>query len=172
MKLNIVKVAINGTAPLLQHRFVDGVGGKPDPNASDEEIAELVIYKTPDGEVYQPGEHIERSLQKAGVQFKYKGKKTYLDFIKSGVFVRPDVLIHKNQKWEVDKRAVVIQRSRIMRIRPIMNEWELDFELEVINPDIDLKKLNEILVYAGQYIGIGDYRPKYGRFIVTKYKFD
>ena len=59
-----------------------------------------------------------------------------------------------------------------MRLRPIMNEWELDFELEVINKEIDLKKLNEILVYSGQYIGIGDYRPKYGRFIVTKYKYD
>jgi len=146
MKLNIVKVAIKGTAPLLQHRFVDSVGGKPDPNVSDEEIAELVMYKTEEGKLYQPAEHIERSMQKAGVQFKYKGKKTYLDFIKSGVIVKPDFLIHKIQIWEVDKRMVRIGTARIMRIRPILKEWELDFELEVINPDIDLKKLNEILV--------------------------
>ena len=169
--MNKVKVSIKGTAPLLFHRFDDTIPSKPDPNESDREIAAQYLYKNGKG-TYTPAEHLERSMQKAGVQFKYKGKKTYLDFIKSGVFVKPDVLIHKIQNWEVDRRMVRIGTARIMRVRPIMNEWGLDFELEVINKDIDLKKLNEILVYSGQYVGIGDYRPKYGRFIVTKYKYD
>ncbi len=170
MKTNLVAVSIKGTAPLLFHKFDDSIGGKPDPNLSERDIAKDYLYENEDG-IYTPGEHIERSLQKAGTQFKFKGKKTYMDFIKAGVFVKPDCLIHKNQDWIVDRRAVVIQRSRIMRLRPKLIEWELDFDIEVIDPNIDLKKLNEILVYAGQYIGIGDYRPKFGRFLVTKFEF-
>jgi len=170
--MNIVHVSIKGIAPLLFHRFVEGLGGKPDPNISDREIAEQSLYLDEDKKVYTPNDHIERSLQKAGTQFKFKGRKTYLDFIKSGVFVRPDAIIHKNQEWVADKRDVVIKTSRIMRIRPRMDNWELDFTMDVTNPDVDLKELNKILIYAGQYIGIGDYRPKFGRFLVSKYDYD
>ena len=109
-------------------------------------------------------------MKKAAVQFKFKGKKTYKDFVESGVFVEPEYIIHKKQKWEVDKRMVRIGTARIMRIRPIFNEWELEFKLQVINPDLDIKVLNDILIYAGKFIGIGDYRPKYGRFMVSEFK--
>jgi hypothetical protein len=30
--------------------------------------------------------------------------------------------------------------------------------------------LNSILVKAGESVGIGDYRPRFGRFIVTRFE--
>ena len=87
--MNLVRVSIRGAAPLLFHKFDDTIGGKPDPNISDRDIAQQYLYQNGQG-IYTPCEHIERSMQKAGVQFKFKGKKTYVDFIKAGVFVKPD----------------------------------------------------------------------------------
>jgi len=170
--MNTIDVSIKGTAPLLFHRFAEGIGGKPDPNITDREIAEQYLYVNESKKIYTPNDHIERSLQKAGTQFKFKGRKTYLDFIKSGVFITPDAIVHKNQEWVPDKRAVVIKGARIMRVRPRMDNWELDFTMEIINAELDFKVLNDILVYAGQYIGIGDYRPKFGRFLVSKFEYD
>lgn len=170
METQIINVAIEGIAPLLQHRFFESIGGKPDPNKTDIELAEPYLYKDEDGKIYQPCEHIEGAMQKAAVNFKFKGKKTYKDFIKSGLFVKPYTIVHKLQKWVVDKRPVVIQRSKIMRIRPRFDKWALEFQFEINNAELSYKTLNEILIYSGRYVGIGDYRPKFGRFIVTRYE--
>ncbi|GAI19389.1 unnamed protein product, partial [marine sediment metagenome] len=64
----------------------------------------------------------------------------------------------------------VIQRARIMRARPRFDKWELDFTIDFDDEIIGKDKVNEILTYAGQRIGIGDYRPLFGRFIVTKFQ--
>lgn len=171
MENAIINVTLQGVAPLLQNPFIENDGGKPDPNLSDRNIAKERLYIDEKGKIYQPGEHIEMSMTKAAVQFKYKGKKTYKDFVRSGIVVIPQAIPHKKQKWAVDKRSVVINgRSRIMRLRPVFYNWELDFKLEVINPDLDYKVLNEIMIYAGKYIGIGDYRPKFGRFVVSRFE--
>ncbi len=171
MEKIFIDVSLQGVVPLLQNRFImDAPGGKPKPNIKDRDIAKGSLYLDDKGIICQPGEHIEKSMTKAAVQFKYKGKKTYKDFVQSGVFVVPELIPHKTQKWEVDKRSVVIVRSRIPRVRPVFNNWRLDFKLEVINPDLDYKILNDILIYAGNYIGIGDYRPKFGRFVVAKFE--
>ena len=168
-----INCSIKGVSPLLQNRFVDtSETRKTKQEYNDKDETEIRLYKDSEGVIYQPSEHIERSMQKAGANFKYKGRKTYLDFIKAGVFITPDFIPHKNQNYETDKRPVNIQKNKIMKCRPIFKEWELDFQIEVINPDIADKTLNEILVYAGSFVGIGDYRPKFGRFILTKFELE
>ncbi len=170
-KIHVIDVSIVGIAALLQNKFVEGLG-KPDPNDSDKKIAEKVLYLDVKGIVVQPAEHIEAAMAKAGVQFKMKGqgKKTYKDFVKSGVFITPELIPHDKQKWVVDKRRVVIGKASIMRRRPMFTGWSLKFVIDVINPEIDLEVLRKILDYAGKFIGIGDQRPKYGRFTVTDWK--
>ena len=61
-------------------------------------------------------------------------------------------------------RPVVVQRSRIIRARPKIENWELSFDIifndELIGePDL----IRQILEEAGQRIGLLDNRPqKYG----------
>lgn len=168
----VVNVTSKGTSPLLMNRFVeDTTTTKKTKNTyDDKEEAKSRLYADESGNPYQPGEHIERALQKAGGNFIYKKRKTYIDYLKAGVFVTPDAIPHKIADWEIDRRPVVIQKSRIMRARPKFPEWELDFQIEIIDPNIEPAQLKEILDYAGMYIGIGDYRPKFGRFMVTKFE--
>ena len=170
-----VKVTIKGVVPLLQHRYpsekeetkIMKVRGARDYSKE----AELALYRDEVGTIYQPAEHILGALIKAAVDFKItgRGKKTYKDLIKSAIVISPDAIPHKNKKWEVDRRMVVIQRSRIMRERPRFDNWELSFEIETLDEQLPLSALKEILDQAGK-VGIGDFRPRFGRFIVTEFK--
>ena len=67
-------------------------------------------------------------------------------------------------KYEIDLRPVVIQKARIIRARPRLDEWRLKFTI-VYNDNIisDTEVLNRILEESGQRIGLLDFRPqKYG----------
>lgn len=186
-----VSVSVKGTAPLLQHRFPMpelaemSKGGHKHSGAKDysEEWREY-FYSNGDGEIYQPATHFEGALIKAAVNFKITGKrgKTYKDLFKSAVFVNPEMIPHgvkipdeltadADEQLYLDVRPVVIQRSRIVRIRPAFSKgWELNFEIEVIDEQLHSELVQDVLVYAGKSVGIGDYRPRMGRFNVTHFE--
>jgi hypothetical protein len=174
-----VSVTIHGISPLLQHSFpivgsdVKRGSGKRVANAdySKEEFDALYINQKK--EVYQPSSHIEGCLTKAATEFFIKGHKgkRYTDRVKAFIEVQPQQIIHKNQDWHADTRSVVVQRSRVVRRRPCFNDWSLDFEIVIKDPDaVPPETLHEILEYGGRYVGIGDYRPKFGLFEVTKWE--
>jgi len=170
-----VKVKIEGIAPLLQHRFPEEENPEHKSKKKIKEFpareeCEKSLYKDEKGTIYQPATHILGALIKAGARFQFERKLTYSSVIKSSVFVTPDAIPHICQEWVIDRRPVVIQRMRIMRARPRFDKWALEFEIEYDEEIIGKDKLKEILDYAGQRIGIGDYRPLMGRFIVTKFE--
>ena len=172
----LIKTKIVGIAPLLQNRFPDeehkeneSKRGKKVYKDDDEAKKRLYI----DGKVvYQPANHIESSMIKAtvGGGFKISGRKTYKDAFKGGIFVNPSKIPHKNKKWVNDRQPVVVNRARIMRVRPRFDKWELEFTIECIDDRISESVIKEVLEYAGLYCGIGDMRPRYGRFKVTKFQ--
>lgn len=178
MAQKVVDVTIRGIASLLQHRFPDDakpdngeavrVGGKRD--YSDQ--VEKALYRNPDGSIYQPASHIEGAMVKAATKFQIggRGKKTYKDLFKSGIVVGPEAIPLKFETQTVDRRSVIINRGRIMRERPKFDTWELNFEITIMDDQLPVKVVNQVLVEAGQYQGIGDYRPKFGRFMVTKFE--
>ena len=174
--MNKIEVSIKGIAPLLQHRFhVEEEDPKWTELTGFKDYSEDVLkalYVDGDGVIYQPADHIWGAMCKAASNFKIpgKGKKTYKDLIKSACFVYPDVIPHNLQTWEVDRRPVVIQRARIVRERPRFDAWELDFEIHVMDKQLPVDAVKKILDHAGNYNGIGDFRPRFGRFTVTKYK--
>jgi hypothetical protein len=170
-----INVTIKGIVPLLQHRYPDE---KPDSKItkvrgtrdySDE--AEKALYKTPEGVIYQPADHILGAIIKAATEFKItgRGRKSYKDLAKTALAIYPEAIPHKNQKYEIDRRPVVVQRARIMRERPKFTDWELSFAIEIIDEQFSVPALKEILEAAGK-IGIGDFRPRFGRFMVTQFK--
>lgn len=167
MKIN---VEIKGVAPMLQHRFDETIGTKKKKMVYDsKEDAERAAYKNGKG-YYTPNTHIKTAMVKASTDFVYKGKKTYKDYIKSGVFIEPMELTLTPQKYSINKMAVVINRSRIIRCRPQFDNWSLKFIIDIIDENLDKTVIKEILEAAGKYKGIGDNRPEYGRFKITKFK--
>jgi len=185
-----VETTIKGIAPLMQHRFPMpdlsdmSKGGKKSTGSKDytQEWREY-FYATPEGDIYQPSSHIEGALVKAAVNFKVTGKrgKSYKDLIVANIIVDPERIPHNmkipdeldadgDKVLYVDVRPVIIQRARVVRMRPTFKAgWELSFEIQVNDDEIQPDLLQDILALAGKTVGIGDYRPKFGRFNVVNF---
>jgi hypothetical protein len=147
----------------------DGASKRKKAFLSKEEQVEKSLYRLEDGTIYQPAEHIVGAMIKAAKNFKLEGKKTFKDVIQAGVFVEPLKIPHLIQEYVADWRSVVVPatRGRMMKGRARMDKWELKFKLICIDERLTEKDVKDILIYAGAYCGIGDYRPRYGRFEVV-----
>lgn len=62
------------------------------------------------------------------------------------------------------RKSVGVQRSRMMRTRPLFADWQAELPIEVDAKVFDLHTLKVIWKDAGTYAGLGDMRPVYGRF--------
>jgi hypothetical protein len=55
--------------------------------------------------------------------------------------------------------------------RPAMNAgWKVSFTLAVMNDSIGEGQIREALDHAGLMVGVGSWRPQYGRFRVTSWE--
>lgn len=184
--MKIIDVEIKGTSPLLQHRYAfkdeieDSVKKRSGTVDYSKEWIKALYWSENIG-VYQPASHLEGALIKASANFQIPGKrkKTYKDSFKSAVFIKPDCIplnlkgtpeeLLKEGKIILDRRSVVIIRSRVERLRPCINDWSLAFQIEIHDDQISPQAVKEILDYAGKFCGIGDFRPRFGRFMVSSF---
>jgi hypothetical protein len=172
-----VNIKIKGIVPLLQNRFV----GEIEENSSQrsgvvdysEDWKEALYFDEKLG-VYEPSEHILGAMIQAAKNFQIpgRGKKTYKDLMKSAIIIEPDkIALSKKEPDEIDKRPVVIRGSRILRQRPMMKEgWELSFTVNILDEQLPVEVVKRILEHSGRYIGIGDYRPRFGRFTIEEFE--
>lgn len=58
--------------------------------------------------------------------------------------------------------------GRVSRMRPIFREWTADVRLNVEDGTVNLARVDEWMRIAGTQIGVGDWRPQYGRFTVER----
>jgi hypothetical protein len=139
-----------------------------DPNAGEEK-----------GQLCLHGEHFFQSmvLAASGFQVKGQGKKTYKDAVKGIVFVEPEYIGLTDNAgkalftYAIDIRPARIKAARINRCRPLLKEWAAEFDIVVTDEKAVPKDvINAILVLAGQTKGVGDYRPRFGRFIVERFE--
>ena len=186
-----ISTTVQGVAPLMQHRYplpefeTMGKGGHKQSGAVDytQEWREY-LYANSDGEIYQPATHFDGALVKAAAAFKITGKRgmSYKELFKAAVFTNPDQILHgihvpeqldtdADKPLYLDLRPVVVQRARVVRIRPTFKPgWRLSFEIDVIDDQISPEIVQDILTYAGKAVGIGDFRPRFGRFNVVNFE--
>jgi hypothetical protein len=172
-----IEIEITGIAPLLCNRFPTEESGVEQSRSKKKvyipvEIAEKKLYKSQDGKPYIPGEHIYQAMRRASVDFKFEKKKSFKDVITSGIVVVPDeISLISDAPYEIDARPVVIQRARVLSWRPRFNKWKLRFTIQILDDEnISIGNVKEILEKAGVAKGIGDYRPRFGRFMVTSFQ--
>lgn len=66
------------------------------------------------------------------------------------------------------RKGVAVQKSRVIRLRPMIpTGWSLTFDLEFDESIINEKNLIKASIDAGALVGLGDWRPKFGRFTVS-----
>jgi len=174
--MTTVNVKIVGIAPLLMNRFEMEKTDETKAKRRDEQYnvkddAEKALYKDDKIGCYAPSTWIEACLRDTAKEFKGKGKASLKATILSSVFVEPEKIpLNKKTYDEIDVRPVVIQRNRIVKGRPRFNSWELEFTINFNEDRIKKDTLKQILEEGGATKGIGDYRPKFGRFKVEYFK--
>jgi hypothetical protein len=183
------RITIEGTASLLMHngrlsnpldpaaKAMKRLTGKLKKTNDDyEEIARLEhagsLYADPEIGPYIPGENIWRALYDAAKKSK-RGPK-----VKEGVFIKSDCnpLAYRGPRdpaglWADENFRLLasakVGQQRVMRCRPMFREWRTDALGYIDTNVIDLAEVEAIAETAGQLIGLGDWRPRYGRFIAT-----
>lgn len=178
-EVEVVDVKLVGIKPLLMHAVPAslGVKGRKKEIPSPQDEAEAGLHKDKEGHIIMPALNLLGCLRKAAGDFKLSGRKTYRDYMFSGLEVRPDEIPlldgldgSRATTWEVDIRPAVIQRARILRARPRFDSWSLQFQIAITDPMIRASVLGDILKAAGQYVGLCDYRPLFGRFKVEQFE--
>jgi hypothetical protein len=101
----------------------------------------------------------DNGVRTGGYAVDQKGRLLYGSMTRAELLACPDLFI--------DKRSVVVQRNRVMRYRPIFEHWRLWFVVRYLPDVIDKHDVLNAVENAGIYCGIGDYRPKFGRFEVA-----
>jgi len=143
----------------------------------DAEEWKKTIYYNPEVGVYLPAMVFEGCLKNAAKQFKITGRATATKYVESGFFCIDEYLSFlvdgkpiktlDDERIHIDKRSVKnpSTRGRNMRYRAKFDNWESKFKAIVTADDyIKHDLLEGIIEYAGNYIGVGDYRPRFGRF--------
>lgn len=179
-------ITLTGTHTLLMHnqqlsnplhpltRALADVSGKRQKTIEDhEEMARREwmggLYFDPDHGPYIPGMNIERALLDAA-RLSRQGKS-----IERGLFITSDInpLQYAGSRdpniliGDLNFRhmaSVKVGTSRVMRCRPMFREWATLAEGELDAEQLDIDDLVKIASRAGSLIGLGDWRPRFGRF--------
>lgn len=176
----VVDVTIRGVASLLFHAWsVEGVDSKAKAakgsKAKKTDNIESYVDRNEAGELCLPGEYLRQSVLMAAKfrQDPRSPRKSAHDLYKAGVVTLTELASLGTKEWDhIDRRRVLIQRNAITRERPAMKPgWSATIQLQVLLPEyIDLASLSDVLTNAGRLVGVGDFRPTFGRFRVERFQ--
>jgi hypothetical protein len=176
----IATVGIQGSSALLFHRWsVEAVAEKAKAAkgsaAKKEDDVESYVWRLDSGEIGMPGEYVRQAVIHAA---KYRqdprsSRKSAMDLYKAAVVSLTDLASLGTKKWDfLDQRRVMVMRAGVTRSRPGFHSgWRADFDFQIQLPEyVQPSDLLDVLVNAGRLVGVGDFRPTYGRFQVTKFE--
>lgn len=177
-----VTVDVEGTAPFLFHRWSnESVEAKSKAakgsKAKKSDDVESYVYRSDSGKLAIPGEYFRMAIINAAKfrQDPRSPRKSAMDLFKAGIAVLNEYCELDAETWDyLDRRRVKVQMSAITRERPAMRVgWAVRLSLQVLLPEyIPPQVLNETIQAAGRLIGVGDFRPTYGRYNVVGFKVD
>jgi hypothetical protein len=180
---------IEGIAPLLMHsaRLADPLDDATKALAkvtskrkkTDDDHAEVgrlehlgSLYIADQLGPYIPGANVEACLFKGATRTKQG------TFLKSALLIPEEVnpLIYAGPRdaaglWQnksfVHRSSVKVGTSRVIRTRPVFANWQLVVEGELDLEVVDQGSFATIAENAGRLVGLGDWRPRFGRFKVN-----
>ncbi len=176
----VALISIVGTAPFLFHRWsVEAVAEKAraakGSKAKKSDDLESYVYRNQQGELCIPGEYLRMAIINAARfrQDPRSPRKSAIDLFKAAIVPLELFCSLGTPDWSyIDQRRVMVQRNAITRSRPAMDTgWKIECLIQCLLPEyIPSDMLNDVVQNAGRLIGLGDFRPTYGRFQVTGFQ--
>lgn len=175
----VVALQLQGSASILFHRWnCEAVEAKSKAakgsKAKKSDDTESYLYRDGKGIICVPGEYLRQSIIHAA-KFKQdprSPRKSAMDLFKAAVVSLTELApLGVKEPDYLDQRRVTVQRSGITRVRPAMRSgWKARFELMINLPEyVSMALLREVIDDAGRLVGLGDFRPTYGRFVITSW---
>jgi len=189
-QLPTVQIRFQGVSPLLCHngqtadprntyaKAMKAISGKRKKTDADyDEMARLEwlagLYRTSD-DIVIPDYVIESTMisgakkSKRGPQAKcglFFTEHASLHFVGKPDVITDDTLAEMFVSGDFTHTiGVKVSMSKVMRTRPIFRNWSLTATAQY-DPDVlNLRDVEEIAADAGKLVGLGDWRPKHGRF--------
>lgn len=189
--MKIIKVKWTGIRPLILHnglladptnpftrkiRDITSKGSKKLTDADYEQRDQLEwegsLYWSDKIGIYIPSDNVERCIQ-LGAQKSRLGKDVQAVCFCQEEEIKLDYngprekeKLMNNPRFQI-RRGVRVQKSRIIRVRPMIpTGWSITFTIEYDETVINEKNIIKAMIDAGALIGLGDWRPKFGRFTV------
>lgn len=127
------------------------------------------LYLTDDGRPGIPTWNIFRCIQEGG-KLNRLGKSIERAVQMVGADVVP--IVHDGPStvealWagrHYDQRSVKIGTSKVTRTRPAFRNWSVEADLVLLPDVLNLTDFQMAIENAGLMSGLGDYRPRFGRF--------
>lgn len=177
------RVKIKGMADLLFHRWnCEAVEEKANAakgsKAKKTDDVESYLYRDGEGRICLPGEYLRQAVIGAAKfrQDPRSPRKSAQDLYKAGVASLTELAplgpAPTTDSDYLHKCRVQVQRNGVTRVRPAFRAgWEAEVRLACLLPEyIRPEDLLDALAQAGRLIGVGDFRPTYGRFAVVRFE--
>lgn len=186
--LKPITLRLTGVGALLTHneqlanpmhpiaRDMKAISSKRTKTEDDfEALAELEfrggLYLTDDGQIGFPSWNVHRSVQD-GAKLNKLGRhvERAVTVVDSDIVsIKHDGPSDPRAAWLAgcfDQRSVKVGQSKVMRTRPRFLGWTLEVAVMLDTEILSLADYATCATNAGQVVGIGDYRPRFGRFDV------
>lgn len=186
---DIVRAQLTGIAPLLMHngQLVDpmnkytrqlSAATKASNKKTEEGIAEIRklewfggLYLDEAGKVSIPADLI-LALVLGGAKKSKQGGEAKAGIYEEQAFFpleykgpKDPAKLYDDPRF-VDCRGARVGQARVMRTRPVFREWSVKVGLVVDTEVMDRASVETALAKAGALVGLGDWRPRFGRFSV------
>lgn len=186
----VANISIEGTATLLFHAWsneavAEKAAAKKGSTTKKTDNVESYVRRDVDGFICLPGRYFIGSLiDPRNGAAKYRQdprspRKSALDLYRAGVValtelapITPAGKSAPAKDWDfLDSQRVTVQRAGVTRVRPAFHPgWTASLQVMVLTPEyISPADLLDCFTKAGQLVGVGDFRPTYGRFAVTRF---
>lgn len=181
---------VKGVAALLLHngrtanpmdpyaKAMKEISGKRKKTDSDyEKLSDLELeaglYFDDDGKIYFPALNIEQAII-GGAKKSSLGKEFLKAIAVDGVgmylkngrqYTKEQVMSNEKYRYLTNVR---VKQSRIVRTRPRFDEWNGEFDVLYNENLLNQDQVVGAVIAAGDEVGFGDWRPRFGRFEVEE----
>jgi hypothetical protein len=184
--VRVAEVGLKGISPMTQSKHYEVPrNGRESHSDYEKRTWRLRMHADDNGELFIPPMALKKALEGAasflGKKVPGRGQKTYASFFRSTVLVMNPVSLGlkvdevPGEELFVPSDGKAGGGTRVMKTFGRINHWSGTAAVYVLDETISKEVFEEHLKVAGQFIGLGMFRPErggfFGRFAVEKVKW-
>lgn len=136
------------------------------------------LYLNDDDKIIMPSQNLERMIMDAAKATKMGQavqKALIVPSFEGSILSFPGQRKSLDALWDSGdyslRASCKVRTSRVMRTRPMIPEWSLEFTAQWDEDVIkSTQEVDDFVELGGRMVGLGDWRPKYGRFTMEVVK--